>query len=61
MTDEAFGGGRAAWLYILLQDNDLRLTLLQLLFPLAAPCGIDYQGDRRQMGEGEEKCGCLGG
>lgn len=36
--------GRAAWLCILLQDNDLSLTLPWLMFPLAASCGIGYQG-----------------
>lgn len=58
MTDEAYGGGG---LHILLQDNDPRLTLPWLLFPLAAPCGIGYQGDRRQMGYGERGRMWLGG
>lgn len=35
---------------ILLQDNDLKLTLPWLLFPLAVHCGIGYQGGKRQMG-----------
>lgn len=51
---EAVCRERAAQLYILLQDNDLRLTLLWLMFPLAAPCGIGYQGEKRHMGQREE-------
>lgn len=47
MMDEVCRGGG---LYILLQDNDSRLTLPWLLFPLAVPRGIGYQGARRQMG-----------
>lgn len=51
--------GRADWLYILLQDNDLKLTLPWLLFPLAVLCGIGYHGDRRQMGWGRDGWGHL--
>lgn len=51
--------GRAACLpagrYILLQDNDLRLPLLWLLFPPAAHVGLVIR--RRQMGQGEQGCG----
>lgn len=36
------GGGRAAWLCILLQDNDPRLTLPRLRFPLTALCRAGY-------------------
>ena len=47
-------GGRAVGLYILLQDNDMRLTLPRLVFPPAASCGIVYQWEKRQMGLVEE-------
>lgn len=53
MTEQAYGGGGLpAWLYISLQDNDLRLTLPWLLFPLAAHCGIGYQGGQETDGIG---------
>lgn len=37
---------------ILLQDNDLKLTLPGLLFPLVVPCGPGYWGAKETDGVG---------
>lgn len=37
MKEVAYVEGRGGWMYILLQDNDLRLTIPQLMFPLSVP------------------------
>lgn len=52
MQDEAYEGGRAVWLRILLQDNDhIMLTLPWLLFPPTVSCGIFFiKGGGQQMG-----------